>query len=112
MNNTVEIKVNHLRNQLSYSINLSDAIYPWQIREGIQEALRLAGYDEGTIDEVFHQMPDMEQSGMDMECNEVDENKEEEPPTWNGEAWVDVEGNIVGHPYETRSDIGSAEDSL
>lgn len=40
-------------------LDLKTCHYPYAIREAIQLALKLDGYDEGTIREVFGQMPEM-----------------------------------------------------
>lgn len=44
---------------LKYKVDISNCEYPWAIRKGIQESLRLGGYSEDMINEVFYIMPEM-----------------------------------------------------
>src|SRR6478752_2134413 len=50
------IAINDSYKGLQYRVDLIDAHYFWQIREGIQKALSLAGHSEDMINEVFNIM--------------------------------------------------------
>lgn len=52
------ITVKQKRGQVTYTVDTSEAQYPWQYRDAIQQALLLDGLEQGTINEIFNQCQD------------------------------------------------------
>ena len=55
----MKIKIHNKRQETTYTVEIVNARYPWQLRDAFSKAMELDGYDQSTIDEVFNRQQDM-----------------------------------------------------
>jgi len=63
----MKIKVIRKDRNLSYTIDIGESKYPWQLREAYQQALLLEGYTQEMVNEVFNIVPDCAHNSREKE---------------------------------------------
>lgn len=58
----MKIEIYNKRQETTYTVEVVNARYPWQLRDAFSKAMELDGYDQSTIDEVFNMQRDLKEA--------------------------------------------------